>query len=72
MIKMVDLLKAWGNDDVFIIRTKHMTVKATKSILLSEKICESLTNMTAFNVIVRQSEDGEDIVYVHAEEEEVA
>lgn len=69
MIKMVDLLKAWGNDDVFVIRTKDMTVRATKSVLLSENICKSLVNMTAFNVIVRQSEDGEDIVYVHAEEE---
>lgn len=69
MIKMIDLLNAWGNDDVFVIRTKDMTVRATKSVLLSEKICKGLVHMTAFNVIVRQSEDGEDIVYVHAEEE---
>lgn len=72
MVKISDFLNMWGDDAFFVIRTKNMTVRARKSVLLSETLCSLFLEMYAFNVIIRQNEDGEDLVYIHAQEEAAA
>ena len=72
MVKIRDLLKTWGSDDVFIIRAPEVMVRARRSVLLSERLCSEVLNMYAFNLILRQNEDGEDYIYIHAQKEAAA
>ena len=68
MIKFRDLLEIWGDDTVFVVRGKHCTTTAKKSEYLTGHLLTPLLDVTVFNILIRENDDGENTIFCFVEE----
>jgi hypothetical protein len=68
MIKFKDLLTIWAEDTVFVVRSKYCTTKAKKSEYLTGHLLTPLLDVTIFNILIRENDDGENTIFCFVEE----
>ena len=68
MIKLKDLLMIWAEDTVFVVRSKYCTTKAKRSEYLTEKLLAAMLDVTVFNILIRENDDGGNTIFCFVEE----
>ena len=72
MITLKQLLMAWGEDTVFVVREEFCTIRAKKSAFFTEELLKEALKMIVFNIIIKEDDEGSKTVYCFAMKGEAA